>query len=113
MAFAEYMQGIGLGSFVSFDLETTGLDANTDYIIEFGAVKVENGEITERYQQFIKPPVRIPPFIQKLTGINDETVKDAPAFEEVVDDLYDFLGDLPLVAHNIHFDHNFLNTKRE
>lgn len=113
MGFAEYMQGIGLGSFVSFDLETTGLDANTDYIIEFGAVKVVDGKVSERYQQFIKPPVRIPPFIQKLTGIDNEMVKDAPTFEEVVDDLYDFLGDLPLVAHNIHFDYNFLNTKRE
>ena len=113
MSFAEYMQGIGLGTFVSFDLETTGLDANTDYIIEFGAVKVVDGEITERYQQFIKPPIRIPQFIQKLTGINDEMVKDAPTFEEVVDDLYDFLDDYPLVAHNIHFDYNFLNKKRE
>jgi len=113
MSFAEYMQGIELGTFVSFDLETTGLDPHTDYIIEFGAVKVVDGEITERYQQFIKPPVRIPAFIEKLTGISDETVRDAPAFEDVVDDLYDFLEDHPLVAHNIHFDYNFLNIKRE
>ncbi len=112
MSFAEYLQGIGLGTFVSFDLETTGLDANKDYVIEFGAVKVVDGVATERYQQFIKPPVRIPKFIQKLTGINDDMVKDAPTFEDVVDDLYDFLGDHPLVAHNVHFDHNFLNVKR-
>ena len=113
MSFGDYLEGIGLGTFVSFDLETTGLDAKTDYVIEFGAVKVVNGVPTERYQQFIKPPVRIPKFIQKLTGITDEMIKDAPTFEEVVDDLYDFLGDHPLVAHNIYFDHNFLNTKRE
>ena len=113
MSFGKYIEGIGLGTFVSFDLETTGLDAKTDYVIEFGAVKVVNGVPTERYQQFIKPPVRIPKFIQKLTGITDEMIKDAPTFEEVVDDLYDFLGDHPLVAHNIYFDHNFLNTKRE
>ncbi len=113
MSFAEYLQGIGIGTFVSFDLETTGLDPKVDFVIEFGAVKVVDGVPTERYQQFIKPPVRIPKFIQKLTGITDEMVKDAPTFEEVVDDLYDFLGDHPLVAHNIHFDHNFLNKKRE
>jgi len=113
VSFAEYLQGIGLGTFVSFDLETTGLDPKTDYVIEFGAVKVVNGVATERYQQFIKPPVRIPRFIQKLTGIDDEMVRDAPVFEDVVDDLYDFLGNHPLVAHNIYFDHNFLNTKRE
>jgi len=113
MSFAEYLQGIGLGTFVSFDLETTGLDPKTDYVIEFGAVKVVDGVPTEKYQQFIKPPVRIPKFIQKLTGIDDEMVKDAPTFEEVVDDLYDFLGNHPLVAHNIYFDHNFLNTKRD
>jgi predicted DnaQ family exonuclease/DinG family helicase len=113
VSFGDYLEGIGLGTFVSFDLETTGLDAKTDYVIEFGAVKVVNGVPTERYQQFIKPPVRIPKFIQKLTGITDEMIKDAPTFEEVVDDLYDFLGDHPLVAHNIYFDHNFLNTKRE
>ncbi len=113
MSFAKYLQGIGLGTFVSFDLETTGLDAKTDYVIEFGAVKVIDGVPTERYQQFIKPPVRIPKFIEKLTGISNDMVKDAPTFEEVVDDLYDFLGDHPLVAHNIHFDYNFLNVKRE
>lgn len=113
MSFTDYLQGIGLGTFVSFDLETTGLDPNVDYVIEFGAVKVVDGVATERYQQFIKPPVRIPKFITKLTGITNEMVADAPTFEEVVDDLYDFLGDHPLVAHNIYFDHNFLNVKRE
>ena len=113
MSFSEYLQGIGLGTFVSFDLETTGLDPKVDFVIEFGAVKIVNGIATERYQQFIKPPVRIPKFITKLTGITNEMVEDAPTFEEVVDDLYDFLGDHPLVAHNIYFDHNFLNVKRE
>ena len=112
MSFAEYLRGIGLGTFVSFDLETTGLDPKTDFIIEFGAVKVVDGVITDRYQQFIKPPVRIPEFIQKLTGITNKMVADSPVFEDVVDDLYDFLGDHPLVAHNIHFDYTFLDTKR-
>ena len=112
MSFGKYLEGIGLGTFVSFDLETTGLDSRTDFIIELGAVKVVDGVITERYQQFVKPPVRIPQFIQKLTGITNEMVADAPVFEDVVDDLYDFLGDHPLVAHNIYFDHNFLDVKR-
>ena len=113
MSFPEYLKGIGLGTFVSFDLETTGLDPAVDFVIEFGAVKVVDGVPVAKYQQFIKPPVRIPPFIQKLTGITDDMVADSPTFEEVVDDLYDFLGDHPLVAHNIYFDHNFLNVKRE
>jgi len=113
MTFADYLNRIGLGTFVSFDLETTGLDPTVDFIIEFGAVKVVDGVPTEHYQQFIKPPVRIPEFITRLTGITNDMVADAPSFEEVVDDLYDFLGDHPLVAHNIAFDHNFLSVKRE
>ncbi|MCF7822952.1 MAG: ribonuclease H-like domain-containing protein [Candidatus Marinimicrobia bacterium] len=113
MSFAEYLQGIGLGTFVSFDLETTGLDPKTDYVIEIGAVKVVNGIATERYQQFVKPPIRIPKFIEKLTGIDDEMVRNSPSFEDVVDDLYDFLGNHPLVAHNVYFDHNFLSVKRD
>lgn len=113
MSFKDYLNGIGVGTFVSFDLETTGLDPKVDFVIEFGAVKVVDGVATERYQQFIKPPVRIPKFITKLTGITNEMVADSPTFEEVVDDLYDFLGDHPLVAHNIYFDHNFLSVKRE
>ncbi|NQV29970.1 MAG: hypothetical protein HQ508_03695 [Candidatus Marinimicrobia bacterium] len=113
MSFPKYLKGIGLGTFVSFDLETTGLNPAVDFVIELGAVKVVDGVPTERYQQFIKPPVRIPAFIQKLTGITNEMVANSPTFEEVVDDLYDFLGNYPLVAHNIYFDHNFLNVKRE
>ncbi len=112
MEFKDYLQGLGLGTFISYDLETTGLDPVSDYIIEFGAVKVVDGVPTERMQQFVKPPIPIPEFITRLTGITDKMVANAPELEEVFDDIYDFLGDWPLVAHNIQFDFAFLQEKR-
>ena len=113
MAFQDTLKGLGLQTFISFDLETTGLDPISDYIIEFGAVKVVDGVPTERLQQFIRPPIPIPPFITRLTGISNDMVAQSPALEDVFDDLYDFLGDHPLVAHNVRFDYTFLQEKRK
>lgn len=112
MEFSKYLASIGLKTFVAYDLETTGLDPVNDYIIEFGAVKVVDGKIADHMQQFIKPPIPIPPFITKITTITDEMVADAPALEGVMEDIFDFLGDYPLVGHNVMFDYNFLQQKR-
>jgi len=112
LSFPEYLASIGLKTFVASDLETTGLDPVNDYIIEFGAIKVIDGKLSERLQQFIKPPIKIPPFITKITTITDEMVKDAPPLEAVFEKLYDFLGTFPLVGHNVRFDYGFLQQKR-
>ncbi len=96
--------------FVCIDLETTGLNANADTIIELGAVRFRQGEALERFQTFVNPGRKIPPFIQQLTGISDEQVRRAPAFHQVAGRFADFIGNLPIVGHNVAFDLDFLNS---
>lgn len=107
LEFSKYLASLGLKTYVAFDLETTGLDPVNDFIIEFGAVKVVDGEITQHMQQFIKPPIPIPPFITKITTITNEMVADAPELDTVIENIYEFLGDFPLVGHNVMFDYGF------
>lgn len=96
--------------YVVFDLETTGLDYKTNEILEIGAVKIRNGEIIETFNVLIKPKyTRISEFITKLTGIDDEMVKDAPYFEDVVGDFFKFTRNSTMVAHNSDFDTLFLD----
>ena len=96
--------------FVCIDLETTGLNAHSDTIIELGAVKFRRGEVLERYQTFVNPGRRIPDFIRDLTGIEDDKVRRAPRFYQVANEFADFIGDLPIVGHNVAFDLGFLNA---
>jgi DNA polymerase-3 subunit alpha (Gram-positive type) len=95
--------------FVVFDLETTGAKAPPCRVTEIGAFRVSSGAITEKFHTLVNPEIPIPPFITALTGIDDEMVKDAPLFKDVVDDLLRFLGDSVLVAHNALFDMRFIN----
>lgn len=95
--------------YVVIDFETTGNSAaKGDRIIQIGAVVVEAGQITDRYSTFIQPGVPIPPFIEQLTGINDDMVKDAPLFEEAAPKLLQMLEGAYFVAHNVMFDYSFL-----
>ncbi|MCI8614308.1 MAG: PolC-type DNA polymerase III [Lachnospiraceae bacterium] len=96
------------GDFVVFDIETTGFSPVNNRIIEIGAVKVQKGEITEKFSTFVNPDVPIPFEIEKLTGINDGMVIGAPAIEQVLPDFLDFCGDAVLVAHNAGFDMSFI-----
>ncbi len=101
-------------SFVVFDLETTGLSKYKNNIIEIGAVKVENGEITDRFSTFVNPREPIPYKIEKLTSINDSMVEDAPFIEEVLPKFLEFCKGCVLVAHKAEFDVGFIeeNSKR-
>lgn len=92
-----------------FDLETTGLSSRFDHIIEFGGVIVENREVKQTLQMFIKPPVELSAFTTNLTSITQQDLKDAKSFEESCDEILNFIGDSVLVAHNASFDVNFLN----
>lgn len=96
------------GTFVVFDIETTGLSINNDKIIEIGAVKVENGRIIDRFSSFINPHQPLEPKIIKLTHIDDDTVAGAPDDTEVIPKFLDFIKDSVLVAHNAPFDTGFM-----
>ena len=102
-------------SFVVFDLETTGLNSspvsgNMDRIIEIGAFKVENGEITESFSTFINPEKKLSEEIIALTGITEDMVKDAPTFEQAMPDFYKFCTGCTLVGHNVvGFDFKFVD----
>ena len=98
-------------SFVVFDIETTGLDKHTCEITEIGAVKVQNGEITDRWSTFVNPQMPIPENIVELTGITDNMVKDAPTIEEQLDGFKEFCAGCVLVAHNAEFDVGFMKEK--
>ena len=94
--------------FVVFDIETTGFSAVNDRIIEIGAVKVENGEIVDRYSTFVNPERPIPFEIEKLTGINDGMVVDAAVIEDILPEFLAFSEDCIMVAHNAEFDMSFI-----
>lgn len=95
-------------TYVSIDLETTGLNPKTDKIIEIGAVKVVEGEVKERFSSFVNPRCKLEERITELTGIRDEDLVNAPGIEEIFPKLEIFLEDLPLVGHSILFDYSFL-----
>ena len=95
-------------SFVVFDLETTGLSSEINHITEIGAVKVVNGEVTERWGTFVNPCEPIPPKIVELTGITDDMVKDAPKIDEILGEFLKFCEGSILVAHNAKFDVGFV-----
>ena len=95
-------------SYISIDLETTGLNPKLDKIIEIGAVKVVGGEITETFHSYINPGRKLEERIVELTGIRQEQVDEAPDIAEVFPALEGFLEDLPLLGHRILFDYSFL-----
>ena len=96
------------GSFVVFDLETTGFSPVDDRIIEIGAVRVENGKITGRFSQFVNPQIPIPFRIEQLTSINDSMVQDADTIDKIMPQFLEFCEGAALVGHNVFFDISFI-----
>ena len=94
--------------YVVFDIETTGLSNLTCKIIEIGAVRVENGKITDRFSTFVNPQEPIPYRIEELTSINDEMVLDAPTIDHVLPEFLAFCRGAVMVAHNADFDMGFI-----
>ncbi|HSH72547.1 MAG TPA: exonuclease domain-containing protein [Methylophilaceae bacterium] len=100
-----------LPDLVFLDLETTGGTPLHDRITEIALVRVEKGEIVDRWQTLVNPEIPISPFITQLTGITNEMVKNAPTFKEVAPMLYNYLDGMVMAAHNVRFDHGFLKAE--
>ncbi|WP_313130407.1 3'-5' exonuclease [Anaerocolumna sp.] len=100
-------------SFVCFDIETTGLNPQTDRVIEIGAVKVKDKKVVEYFSELIYPGMKLSPLITNLTGIDDEMLKGADREEQVVQRFIDFTEDYPVIGHNIMFDYSFIKIAAE
>lgn len=99
---------------IVLDVETTGLDYTKEKMIEFAALRLENGKIKKEYQTLINPEQHIRKSSIAVHGITEEMVKDAPTEAEAMPGILEFIGDNPIVAHNAIFDYSFINeaTKR-
>ena len=94
--------------YVALDLETTGLDSVRDRIIEVGAIKFRGDEVLGEFKTYVNPYTQIPQFVRRLTGIRQEDVDGAPTFASVSVKLEEFLGNAPVIGHNVAFDVGFL-----
>ncbi len=104
----EHLRTDFMGEYCVFDIETTGLSAQSCHITEIGAVIIKGGEVLDRFNTFSNPEEHIPENITELTGITDEMVADAPSNEEAVRSFLEFAGGRILVAHNATFDVSFI-----
>jgi DNA polymerase-3 subunit epsilon len=94
------------------DFETTGLSPlNGDRATEIAAVLLRDGKVVDRYQSLMNAGVRIPSFIEELTGITNAMIRNAPPASEVMREVSEFVGDTPLVAHNASFDAKFWDAE--
>ena len=94
---------------IVLDTETTGLDYTREKVIEFAAVRLENGKIVDKYETLINPNQHIRKSSIAIHGITQDMVQDAPTEQEAMPKILEFMGDYPIVAHNAIFDYSFLN----
>lgn len=94
--------------FTIIDLETTGLDPTFDEIIEVGAIRVRNGDVTDTFSSLVKPEKEVDAFITEITGITNEMLADAPSISEIFPDFLSFVSNDIIVGHNVNFDINFV-----
>ena len=95
------------------DVETTGLDAQTERIIEIAIIRFEGGEVVESYGELVHPGKEIPEEVTKITGIRDEDVADAPRFEVIAQDVWQRLQGVGIGAYNLSFDRGFVRSELE
>jgi DNA polymerase-3 subunit alpha (Gram-positive type) len=99
------------GPIVVLDFESTGLNTGKARIIEIGAVKLEGGTVTDSYDQLVNPGEALGPRITEITGISDSMLEGQPTAAEALPKLLEFIGDLPIAAHNAHFDGSLLKAE--
>lgn len=97
-----------INSFVALDVETSGLSPENDKIIEIGMAKVIDGQLADKYSVLINPKRIIAPKIVELTGITQDMLQDKPVIEDIIGDILEFIGDYPILGHNVNFDYGFL-----
>ena len=95
---------------IAIDLETTGLKAESDAILEVGAVRFRGDEVLDTFQTFINPGREIPEFVQRYTGITPQDIRRAPSFPQIRDNLAEFIGRDPIIGHSVNFDLGFLES---
>ncbi|MBI4995133.1 3'-5' exonuclease [Candidatus Peregrinibacteria bacterium] len=95
---------------IFLDIETNGMDPSVHQIIEIACVKWQDGKISESFESLVNPRTLLPYEITLLTGITDAELKTAPVFSEIKPRVIEFIGDLPIVGHNIAFDSSFLRS---
>ncbi len=98
-------------SIVALDIETTGLSPENDAITEIGAIRFSGRRVEAEWNTLVNPGRRIPPEITQLTGITDAMVRGAPPIRDVLEDLDHFVGDAPILGHNVRFDLSFLRKQ--
>ena len=96
------------GELVALDLETTGLDVEKDSIIEIGAVRMREGKIIEEYSTLVNPGFVIPAETTHITGIHQDDLRDAPLLTTALPQITEFVGNAPVIAHNVSFDIGFM-----
>ena len=97
-----------INRYVALDIETTGLNPAVDRIIEVGMARVENDCITEKYSTLVYPGISISERITGLTGIHNDDLIGKPRIEDIIGDITTFIGDWPILGHNVIFDFSFL-----
>ena len=105
-----YNKNITNNTFVVFDVETTGLEAEFCEIVEIAAVKVQNGSVTEKFETLVKPVKEIPESVIKIHGITNEMVMDAPKIEDIIVDFFKFVKGTVLSGYNVGFDMKFVEA---
>ena len=104
-------EGVLPVKFVALDFETSGTDPKTDRIIQVGAVKVDEGQVMERFSTFVASRHSIPVRVKRMTGITEEDLEGAPGTAEVLQGLLAFTGEYPIVSHNASFEQGFLEAE--
>ena len=97
--------------YIALDLETSGTDPEEDKIIEIGLAKIKNDQIIDTFQTLINPQKKVAENVLAITGISEEDLKKAPIFEQIKEKIIKFIGNYPIIGHNIQFDLNFLNKE--
>ena len=96
--------------YVVFDIETSGLNPHKDKIIEIGAIKYINNKKVDEFSYLINPKINISSIVTRVTGLTDEDLKNQKTIDEILPMFLKFIGDYPVVGHNVRFDYDFIEA---